>query len=120
MKIFEFIDKFCQDLVQAQKERAALIDLSEFPHDGFIHDVSGAKVPCILIDGESVPVNDIFSMDVEDFVKAWKLPSARKEYTNYMSLVTVLEGEDVINRVRNQMEAEKARLSQDVELVTAI
>ncbi len=120
MKIFQFIEEYCQDLVKKAKEKASLIDLSEFPHDGFLEDITGARIPVIYVDGESVPVSDLFSMDKRDFVNTWKLPSSAQEYDNYMGLMLVLEGEDVINRIRNLVNAEKKRLSEDVELVSSI
>lgn len=120
MTIFQFIEKYCDDLVKEAKMKKALIDLSEFPHDGYVQDVAGSVIPVIYIDGESVPIGDILSLDKRDFVNTWKLPSAAEEYNNYMGLVSILEGEDALNRIRNMINAEKKRLSTDIELVTSI
>lgn len=118
--VFQFIEEYCQDLVKKAKTKSALLDLSEFPHDAFIEDLTGAKIPVIFIDGESVPIHDIFSMSKNDFLHVWKLPSAERDYENYMGLVEVLEGEDAINRIRNSINIEKKRLSEDIDLVSAI
>ena len=120
MRIFQFIEEYCKDLVQDAKVKRALLDLSEFPHDGFAEDVEGNKVPVVYVDGESVPISDFFSLDKADFCHVWKLPSAEETYDSYMSLVVVLEGEEAINRVRNAILEEKKRLETDVELVSTI
>ena len=120
MKIFQFIDKYCQDLVEESKKKKSLIDLSEFPHDGFDEDIEGNTVPVVNIDGTLVPVSDFFTMDKADFVNVWKLDSAADTYDSYMSVLEVLEGEDAVNRIRNSILAEQQRLASDVELVTSV
>jgi len=120
MRIFQFIEEYCKDLVEKAKQRKSLLDLSEFPHDGFTTDVEGNKIPVVYVDGESVPVSDFFSMDKNDFCFTWKLPSASETYDAYMSVLEITEGEEVVNRIRNAILAEKEKLSKDVELVSAI
>lgn len=120
MRIFQFIEEYCKDLVQDAKQKKALVDLSEFPHDGFSEDVEGNRVPVVYIDGESVPVSDFFSMDKNDFCHVWKLPSAQETYDSYMGLLEILEGEEAVNRIRNAILEEKKRLETDVELVSTV
>jgi hypothetical protein len=120
MKIFQFIAEYCQDLVEESRRAKSLIDLSEFPHDGFAEDVEGNKVPVVYIDGESVPVSDFFTMDKSDFVNIWKLPNAGNTYDEYTSVMEILEGAEALNRIRNTILAEQERLATDVELVSSI
>ncbi len=120
MKIFQFIDEYCSDLVDSSKLKKSLLDLSEFPHDGFIEDIDGNKIPVVFIDGESVPISDILTMDKKDFTKVWTQTNAASTYDSYIDLLEVLEGEDAINRIRNSMLASKERLEHDIELVSTI
>lgn len=120
MRIFEFIDKYCKDLVDEYKKKQQLIDLSEFPHDGVITDIEGKQIPVVFVDNESIPVSDFFTLDKLDFLHTWKTPSAEEAYNNYVSAVEILEGEEALSRVRNAILVEKERLAQDVQLITEI
>lgn len=120
MRIYEFIDKYCKDLVDESKERKSLIDLAEFPHDDTIIDVEGNTIPVVIIDGESVPVADFLTMFKDDFLHVWKLPGAEVAYDNYIGALEVLEGEEALSRIRNSILAERAKLEHDVSLVTCV
>lgn len=120
MRIFEFIDKYCTDLVDAAKESESLIDLAEFPHDCIIIDQSGCKVPIVVVDCVDIPVADFLTLDKVDFLKIHNTPNAAQEFDNYVSTFTILEGVEAVMKIRNVIEAEKARLEKDVELITTI
>lgn len=120
MRIFEFISKECQDLVNAAKLKSKLIDLGEYPHDDVIVDAEGTKVPVVFVDGNNIPVADFFTMEKADFCNAWKTPSASEAYDNYISALCILEGADVIDRIRNAILAETENLSKEVEMVMTI
>lgn len=120
MRIFQFIEDYCKDLVEKHKIKSELVDLSAFPHDGVVTDIEGKEIPVVYVDGESIPVVDFFTMDKKDFLHTWKLPSAEIAFDRYLSAVEILEGSDAINRVRNAMEAERARLETECELITAV
>lgn len=120
MKIFEFISKHCQDLVDAAKASRTLIDLAEFPHDAVVVDSLGNKVPVVVIDCVDVPVSDFLTLNRDEFLKNYNLPSAPQAFDNYISAFEILEGEDAVMKARKAIEAEKKRLEEDVELVTEL
>lgn len=120
MRIFEFISTYCQDLVDTAKMKRKLVDLGEYPHDDVIIDSDGEKVPVVFVDGNNVPVADFFTMEKADFCNAWRTPSAAEAYDNYISALCILEGADVIDRIRNAILAETETLAQDVELVMTV
>ena len=116
MRVFEFIDKECKDLVEVAKKKRDLVDFGEYPHDDIIYDSDDKPVPVVLVNTRPIPVIDFFTMDKEDFVKAWKVPGADVAYDNYISMLNVLEGPDVINVVRNKIMAATEQLQHDVDL----
>lgn len=120
MTIFQFITEYCSDLVEESKQRKSLIDLSEFPHDDVITDSEGAKIPIVLVDGNEIPVSDFLTMDKPDFLNIWKSQGAGEAFDNYVSALEILEGEDVLARVRNAILQERERLAHDVDLITEI
>ena len=115
MRIFEFIDKYCADLVEKAKQKAKLIDFSDFPHDSIDTDATGEEIPVVYVDNLHIPVIDFLSLDKDEFLKAYKTPGAEEAYVNYISALEILEGEDIINRVRNEIASNKKLLEEEAE-----
>lgn len=118
MFIYTFIEQYCQDIMTDVRARKQTIDLTEFPYDEMITDSEGKKYPAINIDGVFVPINDIFTMERDDFVKEWKLPSALESYNNYMANMDVLEGEEAVAKIRLALRREVDRITstQDMDV----
>lgn len=120
MNIYGFIGEYCQDLIQAHDNAKNLIELADYPHDEIITDSTGKSVPVVYIDGTGVPVSDFFTYQKEDFVDMYKkLPSAGIMYDNYLDSFVVIEGEEVLNHIRNQVKRDAARLDEECELIPA-
>ena len=120
MNIFQFIAEYCQDLVKDIKKEKEMIDLSTFAHDAIITDSEGNKVPVVIVDTLEIPVSDFLSLDKQDFLAQWKSLNAAEAYDNYISALEILEGAEALTRVRHAILSERARLSEDVDLVTMI
>lgn len=120
MRIYAFIDKYCQDLIENYRKTESLISLEGFPHDDVITDEDGARVPVVLVDGVSIPVYDFLTLDRKDFLIAYNTPGSAEAFDNYVSALTILEGEEAVSRIRNAILKETQRLAEDVELVTSI
>ena len=120
MFIFQFIAEYCQDLVEESKNKRALIDFNEFPHDTTVTDSEGNQIPVVVVDGHDIPVSDFLSMDKVDFLNVWKSPNAGEAFDNYIDALEILEGEDALSRIRKAIMAERERLAVDVELITEI
>lgn len=110
MKIYEFIAKYCADLVEEANSAKELIDLAGFAHDGLETDDSGKQVPVVYFDNTYAPVMDFFVLDKDDFVVVHKSPSAGEVYDNYVSALDIVEGADVVAYVRNRLLAERDRI----------
>ena len=116
MKIFEFIDKYCSDIVREWHNRKKLIDLQDYPYDEIVEDSKGVSVPVVYIDGVPVPIMEFFTTAREDFVKLYKMPSAEEAYDNYIRNFEILEGEEALSKVRMAMQAESERLHQSLSM----
>lgn len=120
MHILSFIDKYCKDLVEENAKNKQLFDLSEFYNDGFVTDAEGNQVPIVVVNGVDIPVMDFLSLDKSEFCKAYPLQDAEEAFTNYISNLEIIEGEEAVSKIRMAMKAEKERLQQDVELITEV
>lgn len=120
MTIYTFIDQYCKDLVEKNKVSKTLMALEGLPRDDVIEDDEGNVIPVVIVDGNNIPVSDFLTMDKHDFLKVWTSPGAEEALDNYISALTILEGEEALNKIRNAVRAETERLKHDVELVTSI
>ena len=120
MRIYEFIAKYCQDLVSNHKVAKTLMALDGLPRDEVVEDDEGNLVPVVLVDGNAIPIADFITMDRVDFLLTWTSPGAPEAFDNYVSALSILEGEEALSRIRNAIFREMERLQQDVELVTSI
>lgn len=120
MKIYEFISVYCQDLVSKNRVAKTLMALDGLPRDDVISDDEGTLVPVVFVDGSAIPISDFITMDRDDFLKTYTSPGAPEAFDNYIAALSILEGEEALNRIRNAIAAETERLSKDVDLVTAI
>ena len=121
MKIFEFIDKYCSDLVKESEVKKDMVDLSEFMHDDIIEDIeTGAMIPIVYVDALPIPVMDFIVMDLKDFLYLHNTPTAEETYKAYMENLNILEGEEALYEIREQILAERKRIQEDVDLVLTI
>lgn len=115
MTIFKFIEEYCKDIVDEFHKKKDLVDLSEFPHDGMDSDPDGRQVPVVYSGNFNIPLSDFFTLPRKDFLDVWKHDEAAETYDNYIRGVEMLEGEDVVNRVRNQILRARAHMEESVE-----
>lgn len=120
MRIYAFAEIYCQDIIDNQKKLAALVDLSEFPHDDIIDDDDGNKIPVVFVDGNAIPISDFITMDRDDFLVIYKTQGCPEAFDNYVSALTILEGEEALSKIRSMVLNETKRLEQDVDLITSI
>lgn len=115
MRIFEFIDKYCSEIVKAAREKKELLDLTAFPFDDFMTDNDGVTYPAILVDTILIPIEDIFTLNRDDFVRIHTVPHAGEAYDNYVANLCILEGEDAVSHIRLVLQAESRRVKESVE-----
>lgn len=115
----EFIAKYCADIKQRSEARKNLIDMEDLPHDEIITDESGQKIPIVLCCGKEIPVMDIITSTEEDFARLYPDMECREMYRMYIEALTILDGEEAVNHIRNTMSREQERVkafSEDNEL----
>lgn len=112
MRIFQFIDEYCKDLVEEHNQQKKFIDLSEYIHDDVISDADGNLVPVIYIDGNPVPIKDILSMHKDDFIHAYNYPSSALMYDSYLQNFEIFEGKEVLSMVRDKIKSTIEKLQE--------
>lgn len=120
MRIREFIDKYCMDIVSESKQRESLLDSEDFTYDAIIQDADGTDVKIIYAGDEEIPIAEILSLDKKDFVKLYPSFQAQEAYDNYIDSIIVLEGEEALAHIRNEMIRERARIESYTKFVDAI
>lgn len=113
MKIFEFIDTYCGDLMAQVKREKELLDLSCYPYDEVLTDIDGNRKPAIYIDGKLIPIEEVLGMCREDFIETYKLPSAAESYDNYIDNLNLVEGEEAVSYLRIKLQQEMERVIRE-------
>lgn len=110
MKIREFTDKYCMDILKESKQRKSLLDTGDFGYDNIVEDVDGTPVKIVYAGIEEIPIADILSLGKADFMKIHPSIDASEVYDNYIDSIIVLEGEEALSHIRNEMMRERARI----------
>lgn len=110
--IREFVDKYCSDLKALYEGTESILD-EEYglPFDAEIEDDSGAAVKVVYAGTMPIPILDIITTDRSDFVRLYPTFEARELYDGYIGALTIMEGEEAVNHIRNAMRKEQERIN---------
>lgn len=111
MRIKEFAATYCRDILEEADKRESLLDLTAFSYDEIITEDDGTLVPIINADLYQIPIADILGMDRVEFSRVWPYSVCMSAYDNYVSTLTILEGIDALNAVRNELRSQMDRIS---------
>lgn len=104
MKLGEFIDKYCQDIVLRKRKEELLTLYDGLAFDRIIEDESGRLIKVIDVDGfDPIPVEDIVSMVEPEFIQRYPAPAQQEAYRAYCYNIIMLEGEEALNHIRNSL-----------------
>lgn len=120
MRIREFIDKYCMDIVKESKQRQSLLDSDDFSYDNIIEDSDGSLIKIVYAGAEEIPIADILTLDKKDFIKIHPSIDASETYDNYVDSIIMLEGEEALSHIRNEMMRERARIENYSGFVDSI
>lgn len=110
MKIGEFVDKYCQDIVQKSQEIDAVMADDGLPYDEIVEDESGSKMKVVYSANRRIPIRDIIEMERKDFAKIYSSPDDLETYDRYCESIILLEGEEALQEIRNNVKREMERV----------
>lgn len=104
----EFVKKYCPEFIMTSDVKKNLADLFDLPYEDVIEDDTGEEVAVVYTDsGKPIPVMDIVTTIREDFQKMHPDFEERELYDKYMESIVILEGEDLVSRIRKSIAASK-------------
>lgn len=106
MKLGEFVDKYCEDIVLKAQTKSIFVGDDELPYDDIIEDVSGSKTKIVYSANKEIPIWDILGSNRDEFAKMYPSPDDLETYDRYCNSVILLEGEEALNELRNRVLAE--------------
>lgn len=118
MTIQDFAQKYCVDILQKASQAQELLDLDGFSYDEVITTDEGYQVKVINTPSYQIPLQDILGLDRDQFAKIWNEPEALEAYDNYVATLIIIDGEDVLNEVRNTISRNAEALKQWHDLPT--
>lgn len=110
MKIGEFVDKYCQDIVKKSLEIQSVFNDDGLPYDDIVEDESGSPMKVVYSANRQIPVRDILELDRTEFAKVYKGVDDLETYDRYCDSIILLEGEEALTEIRNNVRKEMDRI----------
>ena len=117
MKIGEFVDKYCQDIVQKSQEIDAVMADDGLPYDEIVEDESGSKMKVVYSANRRIPIRDIIEMERKDFAKIYSSPDDLETYDRYCDSIILLEGEEALQESEKWKELKVLRIVLSARLL---
>ncbi len=112
MKIGQFMGIYCEDiLIKSASAESANLEF-EFPYDYEITTELGDKVKVIYAGNDEIPIMDIITLGTSDFRRFYPSEEAYDAYRQYLEAFVILEGEEVLNSIRNSILKQKEKLNK--------
>jgi len=111
MKLKEFIEKYCADIMAEAAKQKALVPEIEFTYDTIIKDEEGYPVKVIEVEGFYVDITDILSLSENDFVQKYPQEAAIEAYRRYLENFIIIEGEEVLEMVRRRVASSQDKIA---------
>ena len=113
MKIGQFTDMYCQDILQEASKKQSLLGIDdELPCDEVVIDDSGNKMKVVYSETRRIPVLDIIDLDRSEFAKIYPTASDLETYDNYINSIVILEGEEALECIRHSVRNELQRIRE--------
>lgn len=119
MKILEFVEKYCADIVQNFKDSSNLIDWTILPYDEKL-EIDGKMTPVVYIDSQPVQVQDFVAMEKSEFTREHPTPSAGEAFDNYIDGLEIIEGPEFLTYLQNKMRAAAKKVEDDSEAYSVL
>ena len=102
MKLKEFQDKYCQDILTSARKREDLLPEIDFTFDKYLIEEDGEAVKAIEVGDYLIPIRDILSLSERDFVLMYPDNECIEARNLYLENFIIIEGEEVLEIVRRQ------------------
>ncbi len=113
MKLGQFIDTYCQDLLEQSRQRKLYLGADDgLPCDEIVEDDSGNPMKVVYSPTRRIPIVDILDMDKNDFCKIYSSPGDLETYENYCNSIIIMEGEEALEAIRKTIRSEMDRLRE--------
>jgi len=116
MKLKEFMQKYCGDIIESSKARKNVIPEMDFTYDDYMFDEDGEPLKAIDVYGTLIPIRDILSLSERDFIGLYPDENALDAYRLYLENFIIVEGEEVLEMVRRQF----SKSMSDIEKYSSI
>ena len=101
MKLGQFIDEYCQDIIDQKNVRQSYLGKDDgLPCDEIVEDDSGQMMKVVYSATRRIPVMDILEMDRNEFAKVYSSESDLETYDRYCDAFIILEGEEALDAMR--------------------
>lgn len=110
MRIDEFAQTYCQDLLELYKDKKSILDDYDLPYDDIIDDDEGTPIKVVYVGTKAIPITDIVSCTRDDFAQLYPDFESRELYDRYIDQLTIFEGEEAVMHIRNTMKREQERV----------
>ncbi len=111
MRITEFAETYCAELMDRYRKTKPLDLFEGYPYDEIIYD---DETPVKVVNTQSgqIPIADILGMPRDDFAKVYPDEDSLTAYDKYMAMFVFLEGEEAVNQIRDAIALEASRLEE--------
>lgn len=117
MLIKQFIDEYCQDIVAKSNKIKEVLDELDFTYDDIVTSNDGETIKVIYADDTTeIAVHDILTLGDTDFRRIYKSTAAYNAYKAYLSNFIILEGEEVLNQIRNEIKRSREQVERYASL----
>lgn len=112
MKILEYAQIHCKDLLDRFNKQKDLDLLAGYPYDEIVYDEDDTPVRVVNTQSGQIPIADILGMPRDEFAKVYPDEESLTAYDKYVSMFIFLEGEEAVNQIRNAIAQESQRLEE--------
>lgn len=113
MKLGQFMDMYCQDLIEQSKQRQTYLGTDDgLPYDEIVEDDSGNPMKVVYSPTRRIPIVDILDMSKDEFAKVYSSPGDLETYENYCNSIVIMEGEEALEAIRKTVRSEMNRLRE--------
>lgn len=113
MNIKQFMEIYCQDILEQAKIKKEFVSEDIFTYDRIKLTEDGARVKIVdSAAGDEIDIEDIITLDEEQFSKAYPGQAALDTYRAYINNFIIIEGEQMLEVIRNQILKSKERIDK--------